>query len=82
MSVEFIFSLNPLCPRVHPCGCGCIHESEALAFFPPGGGFNFSTMGTNADAWLYFPGLKGRTNLSLFFLYYLTILVAYVYDNS
>jgi hypothetical protein len=84
MSVEFIFSLNPLCPcHVHPCECGCIHESEVLAFFL----FRlvdstFEAEGTTADAWLYFPGLKGKKNLSLFFLYYLTILVAYVYDNS
>jgi hypothetical protein len=40
MSVEFIFSLNPLCLRVREgvrvcegMGCGGIHESEAIAFF-------------------------------------------------
>ncbi len=34
---------KPLCPRVHPCECGRIHESEALFPIPPDGGFNFST---------------------------------------
>jgi hypothetical protein len=74
MSVEFIFTLNSLCPRVHPCECGFIHESEALAFFPSR--LVDSTFqrrepeGTTADAWLYFPGLKGRKNVSLFFLHY------------
>ncbi|EFX76246.1 hypothetical protein DAPPUDRAFT_107074 [Daphnia pulex] len=32
-------SLNLLCPRVHPCECGCIHEDPLFPTSP--GGFNF-----------------------------------------
>jgi hypothetical protein len=69
-------SLNPLCPRVHPCECGGIHECEALSPIPPGG-FNSSADGaTGDDAWLYFPGLKvGQTYLFFFLFNYLVALI-------
>jgi hypothetical protein len=62
-------SLNPLCTRVHPCECGCIHESEAPFPIPPDV-FNFS-----GDGWItfgclaVFPRHKGKKNISLFFLF-------------
>jgi hypothetical protein len=57
-------SLNPLCPRVHPCECGCIHEDFLSPI--PDGGFNRIRMdGSLVDAWPYFPGLKvGQTFIS------------------
>jgi hypothetical protein len=35
MSAESLFfpvSLNPLCPRVHPCECGCIHGDPLFSY--------------------------------------------------
>jgi hypothetical protein len=53
---------NPLCPRVHPCECGCIHESEAF-FLSRLVDSTFQRM----DAWLYFPGLKvGQIHIHLY----------------
>jgi hypothetical protein len=73
----FPISLNPLCPRVHPCECGCIHED--FLFPIPDGGFNHIQMdGSLVDAWLYFPGLKvGQTFISIFFLFKLFAGVEY-----
>jgi hypothetical protein len=59
MLAEFLFfpiSLNPLCPRVHPCECGCIHGDPLYSIQP--GGFNFSADGAPVDAWPFFPGSK------------------------
>jgi hypothetical protein len=64
-------SLSPLSPRVHPCECGCIHE-DPLFPIPPRGFCGWSAWRCLA----VFPRLKGRKNVSLFFLFdYLTGLI-------
>jgi hypothetical protein len=51
-----LHSLNPLCSRVRPCECGCIHETEALFPIARLLDSTFQRMdGALADAWPYFP---------------------------
>jgi hypothetical protein len=52
------FSINPLCLRVHPCECGCIHEVTLLPY--PAWWIQLFSGWTEHlwIAWLYFPGLK------------------------
>ncbi len=46
----------PLCPRVQPCVCGCIHETPF--FLARLSGFNSSAEGSPVDSCPDFPGLK------------------------
>jgi hypothetical protein len=68
MSVSSSPFFGSLCHRVHLCECcGCIHESEALFSITPGVTFNCSA---DVDGCLaVFPRHKGRTSVTLFFLF-------------
>ncbi len=59
------------CPRVHPCECGGIHEDPAPFSILPGGSVDSTLLQMEPSL---MPGcgdprIKGRTNLSLFFLF-------------
>jgi hypothetical protein len=79
--VTCLFFKNPLCPRVRPCVCVCIHE-DVLIPIPPGG-FSFTADGALVDAWPYFPGLKvGHLYLYSSFFGYLVVLIIRIRNFS
>jgi hypothetical protein len=68
-------SLNPFCPRVHPCECGGIHEDPLLQILCRSSAWRIQLYYGWMDGallWMpalaVFPRLKGRNNVSLFFL--------------